>query len=84
MWEMCYSGNMKKQKAGERKRTVTITIGPETAKLLDDIALKQAEHPLEFRPNRTQICGVALDHGLESMAEARGLLKAGTPVCHYF
>jgi len=75
---------MKKQKAGERKRTVTITIGPQTAKLLDDIALKHGEGCLEFTPTWTDMCGVALDHGLEMMGQNHGLLKAGVRVRHLY
>ena len=73
---------MSKNNGGDRKRTVTIVIGPATARLLDAIIAWNAQQCAGFTSTWTDVVGVACDYGLSQLAGGRGIILNGTVVNH--
>lgn len=59
---------MRKKNAGERKRTVTIVIGPETAALLDCLARRMGSAPTPVDLNWSDVIGGIVSSGLRAYA----------------
>jgi hypothetical protein len=74
---------MIKTQAGERKRTVTVVIGPQTAFIIDEIIAAHSRQCAGFTVTRTDIAGVSLDFGLSSLAWDRGVLPREKMVRHF-
>jgi len=74
---------MIKTKAGERKRTVTVVIGPRTAEILDKVAAEHATRNPGWAVTWTDIAGVSLDLGLSKFAWDRGVLPSSELVRHF-
>lgn len=79
----CYTCTMSKKHAGERKRTVTITIGPKTAAIMDLVIRQHAEVSLGLCVTWTDVAGVCFDTGLEKLGLGKGVLNAGEQVRHF-
>ena len=73
---------MSKTIGGDRKRTVTIVIGPKTGRVLDAVIAFNAQQCPGFRCSWTDVAGVAFDYGLGQLAGGRGIIKDGTTVNH--
>ena len=73
---------MSKTIGGDRKRTVTIVIGPKTGGLLDAIIAWNAQQCAGFTCSWTDVVGVACDYGLGQLAGGRGIIKNGTVINH--
>ena len=65
---MYYSGIMTKQKAGERKRTVTVTVGPMTANLAAEINKRTRTSPGYRGANLTDLASVGLGLAIREWA----------------
>lgn len=61
---------MKNKKAGERKRTVTITMGPKTEKILEALKAKLLEGTPGLPWTDTQVVTVCFWRGLQAQIEA--------------
>lgn len=59
---------MRKKNAGERKRTVTIVIGPETAALLDCLARRIGSAPNPLDATWSDVIGGIVSSGLRAYA----------------
>jgi hypothetical protein len=57
---------MNKKQAGERKRTVTVTLGPKTEKLLEDYRAKLASGPTGMDWTLTDVVAMLLRRGIDS------------------
>ena len=79
----CYAGNMTKQKAGERKRTVTVTIGPLTSAFLDAVAAKLGQGPWSSGLSATDLVGAAVTTIVPVLARDIGVAVPSGLLTHF-
>lgn len=74
---------MNKTKAGERKRTVTVVVGPETVELLKEIGKAWAVRCQCPMGELTTVVGVALDHEIQRRQKWLGLPVNSDSATHF-
>ena len=63
--------------AGERKRTVTVTVGPITWEVMEQVRAAAGRSLLAGQVTPTAVAGAAMRRGLEEMVRALGGVAPG-------
>ena len=80
---MYYRAFMRKQKAGERKRTVTVTVGQQTWAMLTEVAAKINEAGIYGRVTPTDVVGSWVTMSAQRGCDSFGVLVP-TSWTHHF
>jgi hypothetical protein len=74
---------MNKKQGGDRKRTVTVVVGPNTEAALNEIAARWLARMGSPMGDWTTVVGVALDHEIQARQKLLELPVRSSFVSHY-
>jgi len=83
MYPLRYRVTMTKQKAGERKRTVSVVTGPKTMEYLSAVAVAMEDASPGLWLTHTGIVGIALNMWMNSSEGRRWQTGTPPPISHY-
>jgi hypothetical protein len=74
---------MNKKTAGERKRTVTVTVGPNTVALMEELNMVLWSQSGTQQQSLTDLAGACLNQSLTVWRKALLKVEFPTPVSHW-